>query len=390
MTNVDRVYFARNGGGQLVDVQQVSRGLACACRCVACGGPLVAKQGTKVTWHFAHAQPSHLRSCGETALHIAAKDALTRLATIEVPAASFSLPSLRDSVGRELTVQASAPRQDAAVITAELEAQRDGPAGAVRLDGLLATKLGAIGIEIRVTHAVDDVKTAKLAALNLPVVEIDLSTFVEKCASLADLESIVQHKAPRRLVSGAEVIFAGHAHDALRRAEEKLASIEAAIARHKAITLEDRQREIGLARAAGVNPASPPAAVGSLQWLADRESDDVPARPFGGTHHRLWQLALMAWLTQQRNHSKLSFSAMLTGTYEMLGVPEDSQDVSSSATALNAWLGQLDWPGYELRYLYNDDHGWGEDWFQWRRAENSSVRREPNQPPRDDDQLALW
>jgi len=390
MKGVDRVYFARNDEGQVVDVKQVGRGLACACTCLACGGPLVAKQGLKVAWHFAHAQPTEQRSCGETALHLAAKAALLELSALLLPSATWLLPSLYDSLGRELPVQAYGPKRKVTVIAAELEVPRTGSAGDVRLDGLLSTSFGAIGVEVLVTHAVDDAKSAKLATLALPVVELDLSGYVQSCTSFEELKSVLRYKAPRQLVAGAEVLLADRALAAKKSAEERLAAIEAALTRLRAMTPQEQQREVELAKHAGVDLASPPASLGSLQGVASREADDVSARAFSGNHHRLWRLALMAWLRGQRFGAKLSFSSMLQGVYRTLGISEGHTDDAANTTVLSAWLNEFDWPGYELKYLYNDDHGWGDDWYQWRRDQSKPVLGAAAGPAGDAGQMALW
>lgn len=41
--------------GNLVHISDVPRGLACACVCVDCGKPLLARKGNKRREHFAHA-----------------------------------------------------------------------------------------------------------------------------------------------------------------------------------------------------------------------------------------------------------------------------------------------------------------------------------------------
>jgi hypothetical protein len=386
----DRLYFARNEAGQVVDVNQVGRGLACACACLACGGPLVAKQGPKVVWHFAHAQPADQRSCGETALHLAAKAALLDLSTIQLPSVSWKLPSLHDSLGRELLVQARGPKQEVTVTTVELEVHRGTSVGDVRLDGLLSTSAGAIGVEVLVTHAVDDVKGAKLASLELPVVELDLSGYVQSCTSFDRLKTVLQHEAPRELVAGAEALFAKQVLAAKKDGDERLAAIEAALAKLTTMTPQERQREVELAKHAGVDLANPPTSLGCLKWLALGESDGIPERSFSGHPHRLWQLAVMVWLQGQRFGAKLSFSSMLHGVYKTLGIPGTRTDDAANADALRAWLGEFEWPGYELKYLYNDDHGWGEDWYQWRRDQSKSVQGPAAGSAGDAGQMALW
>lgn len=343
-----------------------------------------------MVWHFAHAEPAELRSCGETALHLAAKAALLELPAIQLPSVTWNLPSLRDSLGRELPVQAHGPKHEVIVRTAELEVQRASSVGDVRLDGLLSTSAGALGIEVLVTHAVDDIKRTKLAMLELPVLELDLSGYVQSCTSFEALKGVLQNEAPRQLVAGAEVLFSDRVLAAKKSAEERLAAIEAALAKLTAMTAQERQREIELAKHAGVDLANPPGSLGSLKWLALGETDDVPARAFSDQSHRLWQLALMVWLSGQRFGAKLSFSSMLHGVYKTLGLSGTRTDDARNSDALSAWLRGFDWPGYELKYLYNDDHGWGEDWYQWRRDPSKQALGAATRSSEDPGQLALW
>ena len=66
-------------GNRLLEVGEVQRGLACGCVCPdpLCGRQLVARQGPKVAWHFAHYGETASRSIGcggvESALHRFAK-----------------------------------------------------------------------------------------------------------------------------------------------------------------------------------------------------------------------------------------------------------------------------------------------------------------------------
>jgi hypothetical protein len=370
MKGTERVFFARGGDGQVVEVQHVERGLACDCTCLGCGGRLVAKQGTKVVWHFAHEQPSDGRSCGESALHLAAKDALKTVSRLWLPSATWSLESLYDSSGRELPVHVFGSKREANVSAVALEVSRSCAEGDVRLDALLTTSAGPVGIEIRVMHAVDDAKMSRLAELKMPVVELDLSQYVDECTTFAQLNVLLARNAPRQLVAGAQVLFANEAAQALQNAKELLAGIDVALAKLTTMTVAEREREVALARNAGINLNACPSCLGSLSWLTRRpEGDDFPTRPFGGTHHRLWQLAALGWLTGLRSGAKFSFSSMFEGIYRALGVAS-RDDEGRSAEALSQWLDELDLPGFELTYLYNDDHGWGDNWFRWSKTDN--------------------
>ena len=69
----------RASDGRLVHVNDVQNGLDCGCLCPACKSPLIARQGKRLIWHFAHVSEVDCDSAGETALHLAAKQTLKDL-----------------------------------------------------------------------------------------------------------------------------------------------------------------------------------------------------------------------------------------------------------------------------------------------------------------------
>lgn len=66
--------------GRLYTVEEVARGIECGCFCPdpKCSRPLVARKGTVMVWHFAHAGDQDGPSCsgGESGLHRYAKQVL--------------------------------------------------------------------------------------------------------------------------------------------------------------------------------------------------------------------------------------------------------------------------------------------------------------------------
>lgn len=77
---MSKIPFGLDADGNYRNAHEVSRGLACDCVCPVCDLDLVAKQGTSVVWHFAHASENtgHGTSvgCGESAIHKLAKKVL--------------------------------------------------------------------------------------------------------------------------------------------------------------------------------------------------------------------------------------------------------------------------------------------------------------------------
>lgn len=53
-TDMVKLAFGKDANGRIVHVATVDRGLECKCACPACSESLIAKQGDKKAWHFAH------------------------------------------------------------------------------------------------------------------------------------------------------------------------------------------------------------------------------------------------------------------------------------------------------------------------------------------------
>ena len=77
--------FALLGNGVLRHVDDVDNGLACDCFCPTCGSSLVAKHGSQTIHHFAHEGSSDCIGGVETALHLAAKEILTKERQMMLP-----------------------------------------------------------------------------------------------------------------------------------------------------------------------------------------------------------------------------------------------------------------------------------------------------------------
>ena len=161
-----------------------------ACVCPGCSHPLVAKCGKVRVHHFAHANGSDCATGRETALHLAAKQVITDERGIYLPA--LSAPGAAAGLQRLSKV--------------ELEKA----IGAIRPDALVELKSGlTVAVEIKVRHAVDAQKRAKLNAMGLPAVEFDLSAFAAKSKEAFSWERLrellLTHKAPVRLLHHPEL-----------------------------------------------------------------------------------------------------------------------------------------------------------------------------------------
>lgn len=160
--------FGLNECTELVHVSEVARGLACQCRCVGCGEPLVARQGAVRDHHFAHA--SNLEACEssfESLLHRYAKQLVVQARGLVAP--------VTPPVAAILGWDANASQQ---LLHAFGEVQEEVSVGAIRPDLLVTTDDGVIvAIEIAHSSFCDIDKARQFEELGLPALEIDLSGF---------------------------------------------------------------------------------------------------------------------------------------------------------------------------------------------------------------------
>lgn len=177
--------FGERADGSLAHISEVRSGLACGCRCPTCGTPLVARKGDRVEHHFGHHGAAGERPChggAETALHRFAKALLaSRLA--------FALPPLLRDGARQPLHGGGICRFDAAVLEHRL--------GPVVPDVIVRRADRDLLVEFQVTHACGPDKIARIAALGLAAVEIDLSR-VASSAPRRELEDAILLHAPRQ------------------------------------------------------------------------------------------------------------------------------------------------------------------------------------------------
>lgn len=173
--------------GILVSVLDVPRGKACACVCPACGDALVAKRGTVVQPHFAHASGSECSAALETALHLGAKQILAERRQIVLPAVKVSFYSTE----REPITLAEERLYELEGVVLERRA------GNVIPDVLAMIRGRPVAIEILVTHAVDVPKLQQLRRQGLSTVEIDLSA-AARTVEMNELAALVVDGGPHK------------------------------------------------------------------------------------------------------------------------------------------------------------------------------------------------
>jgi hypothetical protein len=203
--------------GQLIHIGDAINGLACDCQCPGCGAQLVAKNGAanqKVA-HFAHHKSAECSTGLQTALHLAAKDIIAGHKQLRLPGASghFSFTenfwasfdfdarryadNLFSSVGYvesygylpsdyTLASRYHLPSQVIALNEVVLEKRT----GDIIPDIMVRVGEKWLLVEVAVTHFVDAEKLARIKALGVPALEIDLSN-IRRDLSLPELEELI-------------------------------------------------------------------------------------------------------------------------------------------------------------------------------------------------------
>lgn len=152
--------YALDKEGKLVHIDDVPNGDECNCFCPHCNSPLCAKNGGKIkTHHFAHLSGADCKGAVESALHIMAKEVLSKYKKIMLP----PIPYKQTAQCLEFT---------------EVELEKTSDFG-LRPDcecyyGEESEK--RIWIEFKRTHAVDQNKKGKIISAKIDCVEIDLNS----------------------------------------------------------------------------------------------------------------------------------------------------------------------------------------------------------------------
>lgn len=170
--------------GVVVSINDVESGLKCGCICPACGEPLVAKKGSKMTHHFAHHAGHNCEYGYESSLHLAAKDILSKTRKFILPPVYVVFPNSYKK--DELVCEA----KEIEVEKVELEKRF----GGVIPDVVVYAGGKQFFVEIYVTHRIDEEKLKKLQQADISTIEIDLSqkdsiTSVEELTELLLLNS---------------------------------------------------------------------------------------------------------------------------------------------------------------------------------------------------------
>ncbi|MBK8427604.1 MAG: hypothetical protein IPL27_17255 [Lewinellaceae bacterium] len=195
--------------GKLVEISEVERGLNCDCTCPCCGSKLIARKGEHKVAHFAHYQNPECEHGFETALHLAAKSILEQRREIR-------LPELRHDIGRfgqQKLTEVCFPKVTEVIVERRL--------GDIVPDLLLDFNGQQLLVEIAVTHFVDSEKLAKIKALGISTIEVDLSRFLKEPLDFQQLTVILIERVEQKTW-----VFNAKLGDLLRKKQEELEAAE--------------------------------------------------------------------------------------------------------------------------------------------------------------------
>jgi len=202
------MFGKRTSDGHIICINELTtatnldavRGYRCGCICPKCGTQLSAKLGEEREHHFAHKQSAYSRDCSpetanETALHQMAKEVLCEQKEILQPVykieADKALPErIPPKIRGTLDIPSEYVAKEENLLsfkTATAEKQMKD----IRPDITAETTEGIYYfIEIFVNHRTKAKKKAKLQALKIPTLEVDLSGYVNEGLTKADLVEI--------------------------------------------------------------------------------------------------------------------------------------------------------------------------------------------------------
>ena len=178
--------FALDKEGRLRAVDEVARGLACACACPVCGEQVIARQGQIRGWHFAHVSGADCAGAAESALHLAAKQMLVDAGGLAVPEKRLSF-DVRLADGR---INRGTAREAGGWIDFDSVDQEQSYLG-LRPDLLAMTGQQVLFIEIAVTHFIEPEKIDRIEELAVAALEIDLASMEREQWDWATLRELV-------------------------------------------------------------------------------------------------------------------------------------------------------------------------------------------------------
>lgn len=164
--------FALDENNVLVHIADVESGKKYFYICPACRLQLIAVKGQKRVHHFRHATEYECENGLESAIHLAAKQAILKRKQITLPERIIEA-SARDSRGCIHKEQRSIVRNGE--IRGFDSVEEEKPVHDMKVDILGIRENDPLIIEVFYRHKVDEIKREKITKSNVSAIEIDLS-----------------------------------------------------------------------------------------------------------------------------------------------------------------------------------------------------------------------
>ena len=187
-----------------VSVHDVVSGLACGCVCPCCHKKLQANKGKINVNYFSHDPSEETSSCTkafETSIHSMAKQILSEEGYTIFPSLVIEM-SQTDMNGATHTEKRTIETESISRFNkVELEQRLED----IRPDIIAYINDEPILIEVAVTHFVDEKKKQYIRGLNLPAIEIDLSS-VSYTTTKEELKALICSPAKRAWISNPKAV----------------------------------------------------------------------------------------------------------------------------------------------------------------------------------------
>ncbi|GAB7536103.1 competence protein CoiA family protein [Burkholderia sp. 3C] len=184
-----KIPFAVDSSGRIIDIQDVPPPAPGSFKCAVCKREVIRKQGEKRIWHFAHKVDSDCTGTSETALHKLAKQTLVESSLLHVPAAICTLDDESDL--RSITLR------DAKTLRWDEPGEAEVTVATIRPDFRGVCNGEAIFVEVTVTHKPEKPKLEVLRRLQVPTLEIDLSS-APRDATAHEIRNLVLSASERK------------------------------------------------------------------------------------------------------------------------------------------------------------------------------------------------
>lgn len=327
--------------GELVHVRDVANGKACGCICPACSDPLIARnKGAKRAAHFSHASGADCASGHETALHLAGKEALLRLKRLALPDYRQTV-SIKAGDGTLFSDEVNLSFPSTTADQAWEEVWQEG----FRPDVVFQVGAHQLFIEIKVSHAVDAEKLAKIRGKAIPAIELDLSVMPpEQLLSAEAFDDFLTSSQERRhwLFCRKGELIEGKVRADL---EKRIAAHEEELKRKRKAQQEVYERQKRLA----------------AELAARRDRQNKERRQMIHAERQRLQPCLdqlasfrdAAWVTEREGQLEQSVSVPSLDSYRQLGINDLFERVRGH-WAFNATFEQ--WQAYTLDLIFPADH----------------------------------